>query len=468
MEFSQITQLKAGPTQSARADAPARQTAPSDEASPFSDAMARARKPSSTRADETGNATGANADRRETPPRTSGERSDTNPKREKTIATPDEPANRSQIGVQVPDPAQAARPDPSGFPALAATSEPESGLEPVSKDAGSGDPEAMLALLSSMPAFRPLASGDAAPTVNASQAPLAGTRLDMSGRGVANEVRRERLLASLDGDLSTLDSDTGDTRRSRLDPLSLIGNASGGNDTLAGNILTGKTVPTTQALTAGVPQAASGAPSGSAFTMLQTTLPSANHAGLDADATGALGADIDGIGAPFTALTTGNGAPALTPTSTAPAGANIPVAVNSPQWPSALGQQVLQLHQRGEHQMQLHLNPRDLGPLSVTLTVNDQQAQLHALSAHAGVRAAVEAAFPQLREALAASGIALGEATVGDQGQPQEQSDPREGGASRLATPGAAGTSLGGEEALIDTPLRPVALDSAGNINLYA
>ncbi|WP_162617862.1 flagellar hook-length control protein FliK [Salinicola halophilus] len=165
--------------------------------------------------------------------------------------------------------------------------------------------------------------------------------------------------------------------------------------------------------------------------------------------------------------TVGNGAPGVTPTATAPAGATIPVAVNSPQWPGAFGQQVLQLHQRGENRMELHLNPRDLGPVSVTLTVNDQQAQLQALSAHAGVRAAVEAAIPQLREALAQSGIALGEATVGDQGQPREQSEQRDGG-TRFAGQDAGAAGIAGEESLADVPSRPITLGDSSNINLYA
>ncbi|MGM8930878.1 flagellar hook-length control protein FliK [Salinicola halophyticus] len=156
--------------------------------------------------------------------------------------------------------------------------------------------------------------------------------------------------------------------------------------------------------------------------------------------------------------------------SAAPAA--ITTAVQSPQWPASFGQQVLQMHQRGDQQMSLRLHPQDLGPLSVTLTVQDQQAQLQILSAHAPVRAAVEAAIPQLRQALADSGIALGEAMVGDQGlfqqnqfQDQSSGDDRRRGAS---VPGGALLTAAPIDTGDESVLRQVDLRSNGNISLYA
>ncbi|GHB08661.1 hypothetical protein GCM10009038_02700 [Salinicola rhizosphaerae] len=161
------------------------------------------------------------------------------------------------------------------------------------------------------------------------------------------------------------------------------------------------------------------------------------------------------------------GMTATTATSTAPAGATLPVAVNSPQWPAALGQQVVQMHHRGDQQMELHLNPQSLGPLSVSLSVHDQQAQLQIASAHAPVRAAVEAALPQLREALAQSGIALGETSVGDQSQFQQQQDPR-GDTSGQGRAIGTMAATGGLDIQSEAPLRPVAIGARGNISLYA
>ncbi len=166
-----------------------------------------------------------------------------------------------------------------------------------------------------------------------------------------------------------------------------------------------------------------------------------------------------------------NATGASTPAASA-APAAITTAVQSPQWPASFGQQVLQMHQRGDQQMSLRLHPQDLGPLSVTLTVQDQQAQLQILSAHAPVRAAVEAAIPQLRQALADSGIALGEAMVGDQGlfqqnqfQDQSSGDDRRRGAS---VPGGALLTAAPIDTGDESVLRQVDLRSNGNISLYA
>ena len=51
--------------------------------------------------------------------------------------------------------------------------------------------------------------------------------------------------------------------------------------------------------------------------------------------------------------------------------------------------------------------------------MNDQQMQAMFVSAHSSVRAAVEAALPQLRTMLAESGISLGNTSVSAESQPQ-------------------------------------------------
>ncbi|MAM56099.1 MAG: hypothetical protein CMN25_02065 [Salinicola sp.] len=171
------------------------------------------------------------------------------------------------------------------------------------------------------------------------------------------------------------------------------------------------------------------------------------------------------------ALTNATAAPSsaaspATASAATPGFVNAPV--QSPQWPASFGQQVLQMHQRGDQQMSLRLHPQELGPLSVSLTVQDQQAQLQILSAHAPVRAAVEAAIPQLRQALADSGIALGEAMVSDQGHFQQGQSSGDDRPHRGA--GAAGSLLtaSGIDPVDDVAVRNLTLTDNGNINLYA
>jgi flagellar hook-length control protein FliK len=111
-------------------------------------------------------------------------------------------------------------------------------------------------------------------------------------------------------------------------------------------------------------------------------------------------------------------APAGAPAAPAAAPGYVAPAVASQAWGPALGQEVARLHHAGHGQAQLELNPPGLGPLSVSLSVADQQAHAVFVSPHPAVRAAVEAALPQLRNALADNGISLGQASVGAEHQP--------------------------------------------------
>ena len=101
--------------------------------------------------------------------------------------------------------------------------------------------------------------------------------------------------------------------------------------------------------------------------------------------------------------------------------------VGSPEWGKALGQQVIHLSQTGPQVAELQLNPPGLGPLKVTLSMNDQQMQATFVSAHESVRVAIEAALPQLRSTLADSGISLGNTSVSSGNQQQTAFNERPG-----------------------------------------
>lgn len=100
-----------------------------------------------------------------------------------------------------------------------------------------------------------------------------------------------------------------------------------------------------------------------------------------------------------------------------PAQQTLSAPLASAQWQQDLGQHLVSLHQRGAQKVDLHLHPAELGPLTITLKLDDQLAQAQFFSANPQVRAAVEQAIPQLREALEEGGIQLGEAMVGEHQQ---------------------------------------------------
>ncbi|OBV40571.1 flagellar hook-length control protein FliK [Janthinobacterium psychrotolerans] len=120
--------------------------------------------------------------------------------------------------------------------------------------------------------------------------------------------------------------------------------------------------------------------------------------------------------------------------------------VGTPAWDQQLGQKVVWMAAGGDQSATLTLNPPDLGPLQVVLTVTNDQADAAFMSAQPEVRQALEAALPRLRDMMAEAGIAFGSATVSD-GAPQQNNSQREGsGSGRGGNQG--GAVSGGEIAI--------------------
>ena len=119
--------------------------------------------------------------------------------------------------------------------------------------------------------------------------------------------------------------------------------------------------------------------------------------------------------------------------------------VGTPAWDQQLGQKVVWMAAGGDQSATLTLNPPDLGPLQVVLTVTNDQADAAFMSAQPEVRQALEAALPRLRDMMAEAGIAFGNATVSDGAAQQQGSGQRDGsGGGR----GGSGTVTGGEIAI--------------------
>lgn len=96
--------------------------------------------------------------------------------------------------------------------------------------------------------------------------------------------------------------------------------------------------------------------------------------------------------------------------------------LGSNEWQQALGQQIVMFSRNGQQNAELRLHPEDLGAIQISLKLNNDQAQLNMVSSHSQVRAALEAALPQLRSALAESGINLGQSNVSSDAFAQGQS----------------------------------------------
>ncbi|ARA75897.1 flagellar hook-length control protein [Pectobacterium brasiliense] len=103
------------------------------------------------------------------------------------------------------------------------------------------------------------------------------------------------------------------------------------------------------------------------------------------------------------------------------ASAQLNAPFGSPQWQDTLGQQIIMFSRNGQQTAELRLNPQELGALHISLKIDDNQAQIHLASANSQVRSALEAALPHLRNAMAESGINLGQSSVGSDSSAWQQ-----------------------------------------------
>ena len=110
--------------------------------------------------------------------------------------------------------------------------------------------------------------------------------------------------------------------------------------------------------------------------------------------------------------------PANTAVATLPA---VGVRLGQPGWDAAFSQRVTWAATNNQQVAQLQLNPPNLGPVEVRITIVNDQTNAVFVSPHASVRDAIEAALPRLREMLADSGLTMGNVNVSSQSFQQQQ-----------------------------------------------
>lgn len=141
----------------------------------------------------------------------------------------------------------------------------------------------------------------------------------------------------------------------------------------------------------------------------------------------------------------------------------IDIPVPDRAWGAAINERVLLMAARNQQNAEIRLSPPDLGPLRVQVTFEDGAAEVTFTAQHLMTREAIESALPRLRELFTSNGLALGNASVSDQGiadgrhdsetvgnqSAGQAEDASESGASDV--PGTQGRRQLVSNALIDT-----------------
>jgi len=106
---------------------------------------------------------------------------------------------------------------------------------------------------------------------------------------------------------------------------------------------------------------------------------------------------------------------------------SINTPVQHPQWNQSVGQSIQWMVNNNMQQIEIKLNPPDLGLLDIRLSMNSDQATVSFVAPNSAVREALESAMPRLKEMLEESGISLADVNVSEhsleQGHEQTESD---------------------------------------------
>lgn len=175
------------------------------------------------------------------------------------------------------------------------------------------------------------------------------------------------------------------------------------------------------------------------------------------------GAALDAVPLTSSAAIAGHGVASLVRSidPPAPASATVPTPVGDPGFQEALATQVSVFARGGLSKAELHLNPAELGPVSVQITMNGDQARVDFGADRAQTRQAIEAGWATLAASLQDAGFTLSGGGVSQQAHQQA--------AERQATPQSTRTDRA--PAVDDVPATSIvaARPRAGSaLDLYA
>ncbi len=122
------------------------------------------------------------------------------------------------------------------------------------------------------------------------------------------------------------------------------------------------------------------------------------------------------------------------------------IPVGSPGWSDGVGERVQWMASQGIQRAEIHVHPKELGPMEIRLTMRDEVAQVSIHAAHAATREAVDASIPRLREMMAEANVNLGSVDVGQRETASSQQQGRGAGQTGGQTGSGYFDSDGSEE----------------------
>ena len=89
--------------------------------------------------------------------------------------------------------------------------------------------------------------------------------------------------------------------------------------------------------------------------------------------------------------------------------------ISHPEWNQDMGERIVWMTNRGISSAEIKMNPQNMGPITVRIDMNQDQATIAFTAQNSEVRTALEASIPKLREMLSSQQVTLAEVNVSQQ-----------------------------------------------------
>jgi len=127
----------------------------------------------------------------------------------------------------------------------------------------------------------------------------------------------------------------------------------------------------------------------------------------------------------------------------------VEVAPGEDAWDRAIGERVVWMVGHQTQSAELHLNPPDLGPVEIRVTLHNDQASVTFTAQHPFTREALEAALPRLRDMMGEANVNLVSVDVGQ----RDPGEPRGGPGRQPQWTGGPQDGPGGDPGMLTRPL---------------
>ncbi|RDH84689.1 MAG: hypothetical protein DIZ80_04270 [endosymbiont of Galathealinum brachiosum] len=144
---------------------------------------------------------------------------------------------------------------------------------------------------------------------------------------------------------------------------------------------------------------------------------------------------------------------------------SITANIQNANWSQQMTQQVSYMIKGGFQQAEIKLNPANLGPMEIKLSMSDDKASVNFVTQHAQVRDVVDAALPRLKEMLEQQGLNLSDANVSTQSEQQQASAESQG---EGADDSANGVENKGLDSGIEEQALVVDVDVNSGLSIFA